>query len=203
MGVVVGFIIGLITFVFFALILLIDSKIDYSSREITLQKYDNPNDNSYFLEAKVYFWQFNKIKEIMNRYCQNSIIKLSDGTLHRVLRFGVSTWKSQRIIVGEYLVDKTINVQNIIVNIANNGVINMSLTLDQKVENNQIYNELKKVTSQNEVSDLSILENLLNGKVVSKNSLDNLLEFLKKYEPLISGISNLITIISSILNAFK
>lgn len=174
----------------------------YTEKDLRLTRVDNPNDNTYYFQIRLSLFQYRKKEEIKKRYSQNSIIYCEeDNSYHKVLRWGANVQGIQRIIVEPYIIEEIIPNVNCTVYISNYG----SLYIDvfEPYCFNELYKEILKlemdISKQEKDVVLKTLKDIEQKKVVNKNSLESLCKFLEKYNILFSYASDVLSIISSII----
>ena len=188
----------LIVVVLVILILLgfLEARWSYPESAFRLNRIDNP-DNSYYFKASLSPWQGKQREELLARYKQGTIIECEDGSVYSILK--PSKAKGElRFIAKPYIIQEKIPIQNITLNISNQG----SLFLDFS-NNTNIYNTYQEIfnsieDSNDKIDSLDTLERILNRQSVEKNALVRLRSFLEKHSTEISGVADMLSIIASI-----
>jgi len=174
----------------------------YTEEEFTLKRVENPNDNTYYFQIPISFYQYRKMEEVKKRYSQNSIIYCEeDNSYHRVLKWGANVQGIQRIIAEPYIVEEVVPSNNYTVYISNYG--SLYIDLSETYVFDKLYQEISEenfnISPQEKGTALNALKDIKESKVIRKKSLENLCDFLEKYEALFSYASNVLSIISSII----
>lgn len=174
----------------------------YTENELILKRVENPNDNTYYFQIPISFYQYKKLEEVKKRYSQNSIIYCEeDNSYHRVLKWGANVQGIQRIIAEPYIVEEVASSNNYTVYISNYG--SLYIDLSETYIFDKLYQEISEknfnTSPQEKETALNALKDIKDRKVIRKKSLENLCDFLAKYEALFSYASNVLSIISSII----
>ena len=174
----------------------------YTENELILKRVENPNDNTYYFQIPISFYQYKKLEEVKKRYSQNSIIYCEeDNSYHRVLKWGSNVQGIQRIIAEPYIVEEVASSNNYTVYISNYG--SLYIDLSETYIFDKLYQEISEknfnTSPQEKETALNALKDIKDRKVIRKKSLENLCDFLAKYEALFSYASNVLSIISSII----
>lgn len=163
------------------------------------------NNGDQFFGIEAYKWQYHKIKVIRSKYPQNSIIITPDGFTYRIISYRGTfsiDFITLEIRFGFEPVTEQFTqiVQNITISIADSANINLNLnnSIDYSSVHNEIKNKVADVIERDELLDY--IESISNGDTVSKESTSRFYNLLKKYEPVLSCASSLISAISSIIS---
>lgn len=186
----------------FILMLFTEKNRIYTETDFILKRIENPADNTYYFEIPISFYQFRKREEVRKRYGQNGIIyREEDNSYHRVLKWGANVQGIQRIIAEPYIVEEIIPNNNYNLYISNNGSLYINLTNESYFNGlyQEITNQALDIDEQERDSALNILKDILDKKVMRKKALENLYDFLEKYNVILSYASNVLSIISSII----
>lgn len=174
----------------------------YTEEDFTPKRVENPNDNTYYFQIPISFYQYKKMEEVKRRYSQNSIVYCEqDNSYHRILKWGANVQGIQRIIAEPYIVERVVPNNNYTIYISNYGSLYIDLSETYIFDN--LYQEVEKenfnVNPQEKNMALNALRDIKGRKVINKKSLEFLCNFLEKYEVLFSYASNALSIISSII----
>ena len=199
-GIVFFAIVGVIIF----LLYLHEAHKVYTNADFYLWRVEKPEDNTYYFEIRIAFYQYKKAEEARKRYGQNSIIySKEDNSYHRVLKWGARVHGMQRIIAEPYIVEETIHQNNYTIYVSNSGSLYIDLSDREANIFDDLYQEIAKedcnVDAHEKDTVLNILKDLKERRVVKRNILENLCAFLKKYDTLFSCASNVLSIVSSIM----
>ena len=196
----------IISLIFISLIMFIlcysEKNRTYTEKDFALKRVENPNDNTYYFQIPISFYQHNKMEEVKRRYSQNSIVYCEqDNSYHRVLKWGANVQGIQRIIAEPYIVERVVPNNNYTIYISNYGSLYIDLSETYIFDN--LYQEMEKenfnINPQEKNMALNALKDIKGRKVINKKSLEFLCNFLEKYEVLFSYASNALSIISSII----
>ncbi len=188
------FIVAIIVFIIFGI--LYDRKHKYTQDDLKLKCADNDN-GSYYFYIRVHIWQYNKFNLLKKVYQPGTIIKYDyDNSLHIIERFGDINQGILKLYARPYI-DESHSIINI--NVNNHGTFNLSLVNSTEIQQlqNEINNNYQFDPNYQEMS--SILNDIKQCKSVSSNKLNKLLEFIKKYEPLINIGTSLIQTLAAIV----
>lgn len=170
---------------------------EYTDKDLIL-RYIPCENNSYYFALPILFYQYKKREIARKLYPQGALIEVeNDHSTHIVTRWGGYIDGNQQIFAQPYM--PQLNQQIIRVETQNYGTINICYNNQQTIYN--LENEIKNQYSFDKDSEeiLSILEQMSNKQSLNKTSLQKLLDFIKKYEPLVSLASDLLPIIIGLL----
>lgn len=187
--------------IFFFALLLLEKNKEYTEQDFHLIYY-TCEDGSYYFGLGINFWQFKKELLAKELYSQGSHIFCDrDNSEHIVTRWGARKDGIQQIFAKPFIAElnEANNISNI-VNIKNYGTITLNFIDKQIVSDlyEEIHNNYAFDSECEEV--LTILKMLNNNQNPEKRSLEKLLDFLERYDPLSSMATNLISIILGVLS---
>lgn len=191
----------------FFVLAFINTKINYDEVDLPLLLVTTDNGQQYF---RIQFpkWQLHKMRVIRSRYPQNTLITTTDGFTYKIvsykgcfstdfvtneIRFGLELMTSQIIPI----------VQNITISITDSANIDLKLdnTFDYMNAHAEIQNKIENVVDKEQL--LSYIDSISKNKPVTKESTSRFYSLIKKYEPILSCATNLISAISSIISVIK
>ncbi|WP_313184052.1 hypothetical protein [Lacrimispora sp.] len=199
-----------IAILFFVLLSLIDSRIDYQNKSIYYTIYNQ--NGTTFIRVPYLIWQQNKRKEIEERFSEfveyegrlysvniafknQAHISESDSGIislfYRDYYAEIEAFKNKEPnIVINTQIDGNNNTVNIVQNITNN----ISNSIDGLLNDNRIAFEDKK--------DLELFKYKLKSNETSSNDANKIIDKLTKYTPYITLANTLITLIKTLYSLF-
>lgn len=186
---------------FFIISLIIDSKRTYTSKNISSKLMTRENGEQYIL-VMTFSWQFNKQKKIRELFKQNSVYMkngfnyvitscLKDqktSCITRDFEFGVKPIEESKSADIKPFIYIT-------------GRDNLTVKLDHIINYANVFSEIHNSNIDNNDKELLLkyFRSMSNNIAFDKENTNAFLEVLRKYEPVFSFASNIISIISSIL----